>query len=127
MKQNCICHCKLNLDQGGFASFFLLCGMVNVDIYILNEYNMICRCFSRLSSLCVYLMAWNTNVIPTFLTVVVTILDFTPFIMGVEKEGSWFSLAVGTMRRLVMYVIGVFIFLPMLTLILLMLLENRAI
>lgn len=33
---------KLNFDQGGFASFVLLCGItVNASIYILNEYNSI--------------------------------------------------------------------------------------
>lgn len=33
---------KLNFDQGGFASFVLLCGItVNASIYILNEYNQI--------------------------------------------------------------------------------------
>jgi len=33
---------KLNFDQGGFASFILLCGiMINASIYILNEYNLL--------------------------------------------------------------------------------------
>ena len=32
----------LNFDQGGFASFILLCGItVNASIYIINEYNAI--------------------------------------------------------------------------------------
>ena len=35
---------RLNFDQGGFASFVLLCGItVNASIYILNEYNAIRR------------------------------------------------------------------------------------
>ena len=43
---------KLNFDQGGFASFVLLCGItVNASIYILNEYNAIRRRHPRMSAL----------------------------------------------------------------------------
>ena len=63
-----------------------------------------------------YVKAWNTKVIPIFLTVVSTILGFIPFMVGAEKEGFWFPLAAGTIGGLVMSVIGVFIFLPVLTL-----------
>ena len=108
---------KLNFDQGGFASFILLCGItVNASIYILNEYNAIRKRFTRLSLLRAYVKAWNTKVIPIFLTVVSTILGFIPFMVGAEKEGFWFPLAAGTIGGLVMSVIGVFVFLPVLTL-----------
>lgn len=108
---------KLNFDQGGFASFILLCGItVNASIYILNEYNAIRRRFPHLSSLRAYVKAWNTKIIPIFLTVVSTILGFIPFMVGAEKEGFWFPLAAGTIGGLVMSVIGVFVFLPVLTL-----------
>ena len=51
---------RLNFDQGGFASFVLLCGItVNASIYILNEYNSIRRRFPRLSMLRAYTKAWN--------------------------------------------------------------------
>lgn len=108
---------KLNFDQGGFASFVLLCGItVNASIYILNEYNAIRRRFTGLSPLRAYVKAWNTKIIPIFLTVTSTILGFIPFMVGAEKEGFWFPLAAGTIGGLVMSVIGVFIFLPVLTL-----------
>ena len=108
---------KVNFDQGGFASFILLCGItVNASIYILNEYNAIRKRFPCLSPLRAYVKAWNTKVIPIFLTVVSTILGFIPFMVGAEKEGFWFPLAAGTIGGLVMSVIGVFIFLPVLTL-----------
>ena len=98
---------KLNFDQGGFASFVLLCGItVNASIYILNEYNSIRKRYPCLSPLRAYVKAWNTKVIPIFLTVVSTILGFIPFMIG----------AAGTIGGLVMSVIGVFIFLPVLTL-----------
>lgn len=108
---------KLNFDQGGFASFVLLCGItVNASIYILNEYNSIRKRFPRLSPLRAYVKAWNTKIIPIFLTVASTILGFIPFMVGAEKEGFWFPLAAGTIGGLIMSVIGVFIFLPVLTL-----------
>lgn len=108
---------KLNFDQGGFASFVLLCGItVNASIYTLNEYNSIRRRFPRLSPLRAYVKAWNIKVIPIFLTVASTILGFIPFMVGAEKEGFWFPLAAGTIGGLVMSVIGVFLFLPVLTL-----------
>ena len=49
---------KLNFDQGGFASFVLLCGItVNTSIYILNEYNAIRRRHPRMSALRAYTKA----------------------------------------------------------------------
>lgn len=49
---------RLNFDQGGFASFVLLCGItVNASIYILNEYNSVRRRFPKLSSLRAYVKA----------------------------------------------------------------------
>lgn len=108
---------KLNFDQGGFASFVLLCGItVNASIYILNEYNFVRKRFSHLSPLRAYVKAWNTKVIPIFLTVISTILGFVPFMVGMEKEGFWFPLAAGTIGGLIMSVIGVFVFLPILVL-----------
>lgn len=103
----------LNFDQGGFASFILLCGItVNASIYILNEYNSICCSFPKLSPLRAYIKAWNAKVVPIFLTVVSTILGFIPFMVGAEKEGFWFPLAVGTIGGLGLSVIGIFFYLP---------------
>lgn len=108
---------KLNFDQGGFASFVLLCGItVNASIYILNEYNAIRRRFPAMLPLRAYVKAWNVKIIPIFLTVVSTILGFIPFMVGADKEAFWFPLAAGTIGGLVMSVIGIFIFLPIFTL-----------
>lgn len=104
---------RLNFDQGGFASFVLLCGItVNASIYILNEYNSIRRRFPHLSMLRAYTKAWNAKIIPIFLTVVSTILGFIPFMVGTDKEAFWFPLAAGTIGGLIMSVIGIFFFLP---------------
>ncbi|WP_297974325.1 efflux RND transporter permease subunit [uncultured Bacteroides sp.] len=105
---------RLNFDQGGFASFVLLCGItVNASIYILNEYNSIRRRFPRLSMLRAYTKAWNAKVVPISLTVISTILGFVPFMVGAEKEAFWFPLAAGTIGGLVMSVVVIFLFLPM--------------
>lgn len=106
---------KLNFDQGGFASFILLSGItVNASIYILNEYNMIRKHKPLLTPLKAYLKAWNSKIVPIFLTVVSTILGFIPFMVGFDKESFWFPLAAGTIGGLIMSVVGIFVFLPLL-------------
>lgn len=108
---------RLNFDQGGFASFVLLCGItVNASIYILNEYNSIRSRFPRLSMLRAYTKAWNAKILPIFLTVVSTILGFIPFMVGTDKEAFWFPLAAGTIGGLMMSIIGIFFFLPVFSL-----------
>lgn len=106
---------KLNFDQGGFASFIILAGItINASIYILDEYNRVRKLKPLLSSTQAYLKAWNTKIIPIFLTIVSTILGFIPFMVGNQKESFWFPLAAGTIGGLIMSFIGIFIFLPLL-------------
>ncbi|RHJ81224.1 efflux RND transporter permease subunit [Parabacteroides sp. AM08-6] len=107
---------KLNFDQGGFASFVLLCGItVNASIYILNEYNQIRLRKPLMPAWKAYLKAWSAKIIPIFLTVVSTILGFVPFMLG-DKEAFWFPLAAGTIGGLVMSILGIFLYLPIFTL-----------
>ncbi|MGN0309872.1 MAG: efflux RND transporter permease subunit [Bacteroides sp.] len=107
----------LNFDQGGFASFVLLCGItVNASIYLLNEYNDVRHRFPRLLPVRAFVKAWNAKIIPIFLTVVSTIAGFIPFMVGMGKEAFWFPLAAGTTGGLVMSVVGIFVFLPIFTL-----------
>ncbi len=106
---------KLNFDQGGFASFILLSGItINAAIYIVDEYNRVRNQKPGLSSLKAYLKAWNTKIIPIFLTVISTVLGFIPFLIGTQKEGFWFPLAAGTIGGLVMSIVAIYIFLPLL-------------
>lgn len=107
----------LNFDQGGFASFVLLCGItVNASIYILNEYNAIRRRYPLLLPVRAFTKAWNSKIMPIFLTVVSTILGFIPFMIGDGKEAFWFPLAAGTIGGLVMSIVGIFFFLPIFSL-----------
>ena len=108
---------KLNFDQGGFASFVLLCGItVNASIYVLNEYNNIRRHHPYMKALRAYTKAWNAKVTPISLTIISTMLGFVPFMVGTEKEAFWFPLAAGTIGGLVMSLVGIFLFLPIITL-----------
>ena len=108
---------KLNFDQGGFASFVLLCGItVNASIYILNEYNQIRQRKPLMSPYKAYLKAWNAKITPIFLTVVSTILGFIPFMLGPDKEAFWFPLGAGTIGGLAMSILGIFLYLPLFTL-----------
>lgn len=105
---------KLNFDQGGFASFILLCGLsVNANIYILDEYNNIRKDNNSISSLQAYIQAFNSKIKPIFLTVVSTILGFIPFLVGSVKEAFWFPLAAGTIGGLIVSLFGTFLFLPL--------------
>ena len=104
----------LNFDQGGFASFILLCGItVNASIYILNEYNNIRKRYPRLTEHRAYVKAWNAKILPIFLTLVSTILGFIPFMIGTDKEAFWFPLAAGTIGGLIMSIVAIFFYLPL--------------
>lgn len=108
---------KLNFDQGGFASFVLLCGItVNASIYILNEYNQLRVTKPLMPAWRAYLKAWNAKITPIFLTVISTILGFIPFMTGPDKEAFWFPLAAGTIGGLLMSIAGIFLYLPIFTL-----------
>ena len=104
----------LNFDQGGFASFILLCAVtVNAGIYLTNEYNRILRHKPRTSFLRAYIKSWNIKIVPIFLTIISTIIGFIPFMVGLDKEAFWFPLAAGTIGGLIMSFAGIFLYLPL--------------
>ncbi|MDR0835519.1 MAG: efflux RND transporter permease subunit [Tannerella sp.] len=104
---------KLNFDQGGFASFVLLCAItVNSGIYIINEYNRIKKRKPLMKPIRAYIKAWNIKIFPIFLTVISTVLGFLPFMIGLDRESFWFPLAAGTIGGLIMSFVGIFLFLP---------------
>jgi multidrug efflux pump subunit AcrB len=100
-------------DQGGFAAFVLLCGIVvNAGFYVINEYNHIVR-ESRQTPLRNYLKAYNHKIVPILLTIVSTILGLIPFLFEGPREVFWFSFAVGTMGGMVFNLIALVIYLPL--------------
>ena len=105
---------KLNFDQGGFASFILLCAVtVNASIYLINEYNQILKRKPNMSFAEAYIKSWNIKIVPIFLTIISTILGFIPFMVGLDREAFWFPLAAGTIGGLIMSFIGIFLYLPL--------------
>lgn len=97
----------LKFDQGGFASFVLLSGLVvNAGIYIINEYNQIGK-----HGVGQYLRAYNRKIIPILLTIISTVLGMIPFVV-VSREPFWFSFASGAMGGMVFSVIAIVIVMP---------------
>lgn len=67
-------------DQGGFAAFVLLCGIVvNAGIYLINEQNNWAD-VSHQHGIRLYLKAYNHKIIPIMLTILSTVLGLVPFL-----------------------------------------------
>lgn len=103
----------INFDQGGFASFILLCGIsVNSGLYILNDYNQMLKTSKRAQLSC-FMNAFNHKIMPIFLTILSTILGLIPFIWNGQNEVFWFSFASGAIGGLVFSLIALVVFLPL--------------
>lgn len=105
---------KFTFDQGGFAALIMLSGIsVNAGIYVINQYNLLKKYGKgALSSVALYVKAYNHKIIPIMLTIVSTILGLTPFLTDGKNEVFWFSFAVGTMGGLLFSIIGIVFILP---------------
>ncbi len=107
----------LKFDQGGFAAFILLCGItVNAAIYIVNEYNSLCRSRRGVAARKLYIQAFRAKITAVLLTVLSTVLGFIPFLIGDVQEGFWFPLAAGTMGGLIMSMAAIMFLLPVIIL-----------
>ena len=105
---------EFNFDQGGYASFILLCGIsVNSALYILNEYNDLKKQYAKRNIQKLYFKAFNYKITPIILTIVSTIAGLIPFILGGQNETFWFSFAVGSIGGLIFSLLGIFIYLPL--------------
>lgn len=102
-----------NFDQGGYASFILLCGIsVNAALYIINDYNNLRKEYPFRNPQLLYFTAFNYKIIPVMLTIISTIAGLIPFIWGGQNEAFWFSFAVGSIGGLLFSLLGIFIYLP---------------
>ena len=101
----------INFDQGGFASFILLSGLVvNAGLYIINDYNNFKK--KRRASICLFVKAYNHKIIPILLTIISTLLGLVPFLWGGQKEIFWFAFAAGAMGGLLFSVLAIVFYLP---------------
>lgn len=102
-----------NFDQGGYASFILVGGLVvNASIYLLNDFSSL-RKQNKQNSLKNYIKAFNRKIIPILLTILSTVLGLIPFIAFGQNEVFWFALAIGTIGGLIFSLILVFFFFPL--------------
>lgn len=103
-----------NFDQGGYASFILLCGIsVNSALFIINDYNNLKRQYPKRNRQQLYFKAFNYKIIPVILTIVSTIVGLIPFVWQGQNEAFWFSFAAGSIGGLVFSLIGIFFYLPL--------------
>ena len=96
-------------DQGGYAAFILLGGLVvNATIYIVNDFNNLRKKNYNRS----VMKAVTGKMKPIILTIASTCLGLLPFIIGGQSEVFWFALAIGTIGGLMFSLLVVFLFLP---------------
>ena len=106
---------QFNFDQGGYAAFLFLSGIVvNSALYILNDMNNLRKSNPGLNGVKMYIKAYNTKIIPVILTVLSTILGLTPFLFSGKEESFWFALAAGTIGGLLFSMVVMVIYLPLL-------------
>ena len=103
----------LNFDQGGYASFVLITGLVvNAAIYILNDLDNLRKQSPTFSVYKLYLKAFNHKIVPILLTILSTVLGLIPFVAGGQNEVFWFALAAGTMGGLLFSILIIVVYLP---------------
>ena len=103
-----------NFDQGGFASFILLSGLVvNAAIYIINDFNNLVSRKKKEVSVRTFLKAFNQKIVAITLTILSTVLGLIPFVWGGQKEVFWFAFAAGAMGGLLFSVVAILLYLPL--------------
>ncbi len=104
----------INFDQGGYASFLLISGVVvNASIYLLYEFIQLKQSHPKSSSTAIYVKAFNYKIIPILLTILSTILGLVPFIVNGQNEPFWFAFAVGTIGGLLFSIIILVFYFPL--------------
>lgn len=105
----------LSFDQGGFAAFVMLCGIVvNAGIYLIMTYKRFGGPFTQFCShrIQLYVKAFNHKVVPISLTIVSTVLGLLPFLSDGPEEVFWFDFAIGTIGGLSFSILALILYLP---------------
>ncbi len=104
-----------SFDQGGFAAFVMLSGIVvNAGIYLITTYQslLVGRERPLAQRISLYVKAYSRKINPITLTIVSTILGLLPFLTDGPEEVFWFDFAVGTISGMAVSVIAVIFVLP---------------
>lgn len=106
---------RFTFDQGGFAAFVMLCGVVvNAGIYLIRTWKEFDarQKFRPDGGLRAYIKAYNHKINPIMLTVISTILGLLPFLSDGPKEAFWFDFAAGTIGGMLFSIIALLVFFP---------------
>jgi multidrug efflux pump subunit AcrB len=96
-------------DQGGYAAFLLLSGLVvNAGIFVINDFNQ----FRRGNYNRNIIKAIMQKALPILMSIASTVLGLVPFLSEGDKEVFWFSFATGGISGLLASLLGLFIILP---------------
>ncbi len=107
---------KIPFGQGGFAAFLLLSGLnVGSAFYLMSDYDFLCK-LKKTRGKHIYIKSLNRKIIPVLLTILSIILGFVPFLIGMENNPFWKSLALGTIGGLLFSIVSLFVYLPLFTL-----------
>jgi multidrug efflux pump subunit AcrB len=100
-------------DQGGYASFILLGGLVvNAGIFIINDLKTYSKKYRSHNQALVRAIGNRSRTI--ILTTISTICGLIPFLIDGPEEVFWFSLSAGTIGGLVFSMFAIFVVLPVL-------------
>ena len=106
---------SLSFDQGGFAAFVMLCGIVvNAGIYLITTWQRFGGPAAPRREIRIrrYVKSVNHKRMPILLTVVSTVLGLVPFLSDGPEEVFWFDFAAGTIGGLLFSLIALVMFLP---------------
>ena len=102
-----------SFDQGGFAAFVMLSGIVvNAGIYLITTYQSLLRERTQKHSIRLYVKSYSRRINPITLTIVSTILGLLPFLTDGPEEVFWFDFAVGTIAGMLFSILAVIFILP---------------
>ena len=107
-------------DQGGFAAFVMLSGIVvNAGIYLINQFQDIRSLAERRgrrsrsrTAIRQWVKAYNHKINPTMLTIISTILGLIPFLFDGPEEVFWFAFAIGTIGGMAFSILALLFYLP---------------
>ncbi len=107
-------------DQGGFAAFVMLCGIVvNAGIYLVTTYQALRQAQGDAQgsaqgpeAIRLYIKAFSSMISPISLTIVSTILGLLPFLSDGPEEVFWFDFAIGTIAGMAFSVVAIILVLP---------------
>ena len=113
---------NFSFDQGGFAAFVMLSGIVvNAGIYLTTTYQSLLQERNQAvaepvegpaKNIRLYVKSYSRKINPITLTIVSTILGLLPFLTDGPEEVFWFDFAVGTISGMLFSILAVIFILP---------------